>query len=501
MTDARNRNAQPGDRPELLDRALGDDELRLVDVLLEELCSAETGATSLPVLRQRHQPWLAAAVLLFGISVAVGVAVLTRSTGHPAQEPAPSPVPRPAPRPAPPVAVPPVGIERWRDSYIESGEAPSRSHDLGLLTRWATVSPSAAPRLPRDPRNNSFDAHRGSVVVHHPSTPTSTGLTAERTPELPPAMALLHDLLPANAHRTNVLRGEVRDAASLAEQPAQLLSLRCDADAELLLAQSLWRFSSLRRLELGELLDDTIANALSRTPLVELEAGCRGLTDAGIVALARVPSLRSLVLWGDLRPLSGSGFTALGQLETLRIGAPLPPALGTARAPTMLRHVLQLTHLHELQLVLTESAPDAADGHSMLFSSLAKMRALRRLGITSLSGSLSSLVRGVATLPLERLRLDGEALAAADVDALGAMHTLLELDLGNAWFHAPADAVAALGRLGNLQRLTLGTTNLPFDFRAALGAALPHCTICTDHLTVDPAGRQQLRRTGMRHAR
>lgn len=461
------------------DQVFGDDRLRLVDVLLEEVCTESVGSAVLPAGRRRIEPLLAAALVLLGIGVLVGVTVLQRPVDVPAQDPVPVPVPFP---------VPPNLLQDIARRQVEVRRPPSRTHDLGLLAQWGPDLPAPArgPRLPGTERSGVvFDLRDPDEL-----RPDVAGA------ELP-AVVLLRDMLPANAYQSEVLRAEVADAAELADQPAQILSLYCRGGDGAVLAQAMPRFTGLKRLRLGELLDDDVANALAgASPLVELEAGCRGLTDVGLQALSRVRSLRTLVLWGDLSTLTGQSFSALKQIECLRIAAPMEPRPRRAPELGLLAHVLQMSQLRELQIVMHEPPPDAADGSSALLPPLRAMPTLRRLGVVTLSGSLASLVRGLPTLQLERLRLRGAALTEADVETMGSLQALVELDLADAHFVSPATANAALRRLANVRRLVLGFTNFSYEQITELQQALPDCVVYTDVLTGMPGGPQEILRSG-----
>lgn len=469
------------------DQLLGDDKMRLVDVLLEEVCSAPGAVAHRSERRPHRDQWLVAALVLLGIGVAFGVAVLSRPATIPAQDP------RPDPMPIPPNRVPPNQVQEVLGTLVELGDAPSRTHELDRLAIWRPdqAGRASAPVGPRLPEMPDTGHSRVTIIAEDPAAaPRSIN-------EPPPAVALMRDLLPANAYQTGVLRAELGDTAQLAEQPAHLLSLRCDGGDSYLLAQALPRFTNLRRLQLGQLFDDHVANVLANAnQLEELEVGCQGLTDAGLLRLARLSRLRTLVLWGDLSTLTGKSLGALPRLQCLRVAAPIDTTRRSPAGLDLLQQMLALPQLHELQLVLTEPPPDAADGRSALSAPLAAMPALRRLSVVLLSGSHSSLVRGLSSLHLDRLQIHGDQLTEADVAALGELNTLVELHLGDARFAAPAAAVASLGRLSRLRRLVLGFTDLPDRDCTTLLRALPDCVVYTDGFSVKPDGSRQNLRSG-----
>ncbi|MCU0862959.1 MAG: hypothetical protein MUC36_04125 [Planctomycetes bacterium] len=461
---------------------LGNDQLRLVDVLLEEVCAGPVAPARLPPLRRHRDQWLVAALVLMGVGVAFGVAVLSRPAASPAQDP--QPAPRPAPGPTPdPTAL----LREALGSVLEVGKAPTRDHDLDWLAVWRPEV-TDAPRKAEQPRLPSpSDPGPGTIFLR------DEALKAPRQVEpLPPDVALLRDLFPSDASRASLLSAEFTDAAELARQPSHLWSLRCDGGDSYELAQALPRFTSLRRVELGPLFDDHVANALANgRQIEELIAGCRGLTDEGLQRLTRLTSLRTMVLWGDVSKLAGRAFRDLPRLQTLRLAAAIDTRRRGPGGLDLLQSVLHMWQLHELQLVLTSLPPPNSDGRSPLLAPLVAMPALRRLSVVVQSGPASALVRDLSLLHLQRLQIHSEELSAADVEALAGLPSLVELHLGDAQFQAPEAAVASLAQLPHLRRLVLGRTNLSLTDCTTLMRELPGCVIYVDRARLAADGTME----------
>jgi hypothetical protein len=462
---------------------LGCDQLRLVDVLLEEVCAGSVAPALLPKPRRSRDQWWMAALVLMGVGVAFGVAVLSRPDATPAQDPQPAPQPAPAPMPAP-EPTPTNLLQEALGSVLEVGQAPTRDHDLDWLAVWRPEV-TDAPRKARQPRLPApSDPGPGQIFLR------DEALEAPRQVQpLPPDVALLRDLFPSDASRASLLNAELTDAAELARQPSHLWSLRCDGGDSYELAQALPRFTSLRRVELGPLFDDHVANALANgRQIEELIAGCRGLTDEGLQRLTRLTSLQTMVLWGDVSKLAGRAFRDLPRLQTLRLAAAIDTRRRGPGGLDLLQSVLHMWQLHELQLVLTSLPPANSDGRSPLLAPLVAMPALRRLSVVVQSGSASALVRDLSLLHLQRLQIHSEELSAADVEALAGLPSLVELHLGDAQFQAPEAAAASLAQLPHLRRLVLGRTNLSLTDCTTLMRELPECVMHMDRATVAADG-------------
>jgi hypothetical protein len=449
------------------DRLLHDDELRFVDVLLDELLGPPPRAAvqpSPPV--RRGGRLLAAALLLLGLGVLCATAFLVREPVVPLQDPV-----RPPPADLP---LPPADLRAEAQAALQRLSASSNTleplADVVLgdddpargLTNWGPIRAAAAsPRIvdPRDPwarsepGRTSFRPERGAPV-------TDPRVTAPGTP----ALGLLRDVLPGRGGPATAAR--VVDPSQLADEPGHLQRLECGGGEPAAVAAAVRRFPGLRWVVLGAVLDDEVAAALSGCRgLEELEAEAVDVGSAGITALAGLPALRSLTLGGELGRDGAAALAGLSRLQRLRLAAPWP---GDPAA--LLGVVRRMPALSELQCRLT-AMPTAVAWADALVA----LPDLRHLGVVVDEGSLAALARVAATLPLASLRLGGGDLATADLQLLVRSPALRRLDLRGAMFAEPEAAATALASARQLTWLGLAFTNVGAERRLGLWDALPDC--------------------------
>jgi hypothetical protein len=362
--------------------------------------------------------------------------------------------------------------------------------DVRTLTEWGPE-----PHVPKAPRINDprelFPPGKHQGVGFRPAPGDTPSESAPSKPGVP-ALELLRDVLPGAKNGHGFVRAVVLDAKELAKEPGYLQKLHCVGGDRNDLSDALPRFQEVREVKLGPLLDNRVAAALAGCrALTTLDARTAGLDDDGLLALAGIPTLRSLTLTGDLTALSGQTVPALHRLETLRLDDALPALDPRDAARGMLPAVLRLSNLHELQIHLAELPPDDAKGASALLAPLAAMPRLRRLAIVVDGDSLGSLARGIASLPLERLRLGGGELATADVEALVNNGHLRHLDLRDVTFTDVPGSAKVLAKATHLRRLGIAFTNLEPTATESLLAALPRTILQTGTFRQRPDGKAE----------
>jgi hypothetical protein len=414
--------------------------------------------------RCRHRPWRGNLLGLGFRAIRALLALVALSAEGEAQQPA-------GPGPGPLGGG--TGISELLANTRQIREIPWENHALALLIDWAPEQkPSlknllVAPPAPGAMRANMF------------AFPQSPGRPLDETSSAAsgrPALALFGDRM---SNGTDLHRAEVADARALAAHPGYLRHLRCDGGSTAALAEQLFRFTSLHTLQLGPLLDDQVAASLAMAGQLEsVTAGCVKFTDAGMAALGQLPSLRTLVLYGDLNSVRGQTAPMLHGLRCLRIATPLDPGAGSRPGNReLLREVVRLPNLQELQFVLERLPMTALESRQQLLAPLRSLPALRRLGIVLLEGSLSPFLEDLVRMPLTHLRLSCEELTTADVERLAGMQSLRELDLTGVQFDDPDATVANLAKMKGCKRLGIAYCNLGFERRQRLVDALPGCLI------------------------
>lgn len=501
----------------MTDQLLQDDGLRFVDVLLEEELVAAAGGLA-PAVAPRPRPaWWMAALVLLGLGVTVGAALLRRLETEPVllQEPVQRVVPF-VPDDAQQLAafLPHVAMVRVQplhaldrgyetEGVTEPGcEAHSVAPETLRLLRgsWTRMADAgapgvAAPRILGQGGNVILlDPPRGAMkswarvqliaadgrglqlcfedpnVLCHDSTQWNPGAEAARC---------LHQLLEQARQHGEATRASTESLAALRAVPATVRWLSCRQATVDDLQEQLPRLQQVESLDLEGEFDDRIAVVLMVLPrLRELRMNGSGFTAAGWTRLARLPNLRSLRIRGSIPGLTHDALTTLGgRLETLAmVGdsvAPFPVA------ESLLPTIAQLPKLIELHLAVDcEARTDATvrdRNHDSIAATVLSMPNLRRLALAARNSDVSRWWPAIVRTQLEKLRLPGVVLDAAAVAQLAAMTALREIDLREVTI--PADVRTALSQLGQLTRLDVGSNGWHFADLQALQRALPRCSV------------------------
>lgn len=374
----------------------------------------------------------------------------------------------------PPIAAPQAVLAKFLDhvhaTSVQMRDMPWQGHALAALVEWAPEPKPIKLLTSPDPqgtlRCTTVMLPRSSGRPLIATSPAATGR---------PALALVRDLIRGSA----LDRVEVADVAELAAYAGYARTIRCDGGSADHLAAELPRFTNLRGLQLGTLLGDQVASALvGAVDLRELTAGSSGLTDEGVFALGQLPSLRKLVVFGDVSMIRGQTLSTLRQLQCLRIASPLKSRPGgNANHRQLVHAMVRLPNLQELQFVLERMPQTTREARELVVHPLTCLPHLRRLGLVLMHGTLTPYVEQIASRPLTHLHLGCESLTAADTAHLARMTSLRELDLSGVHFDDADAAVSSLVRMTGLQRLGVAHVNLTVAHRRRLLAALPGCVI------------------------
>ena len=468
------------------DAVLGDDGLRLLDVLLEE--EAIVAAAAHPAtLVAPARTWLRAIAALLGVVVVVATSWLAVQGTAPA--PADSPQdPTPAPRTVPfdPALLPRVvavrisGPERVvgeKGSVSKSPPSPSvEFREPAVLQGWRTAI--AACTVDKD--GKALRMFRIALVLDDGTLVAGTADVRGMLRFGDHARGTNHEvrdlLLMATQEHARQRRRVEQIATSLAELRALPADLRRVASPMLTAAELRDELARFPRLEVLEFVPHVRGRANladvepRRVPTADVVAGLASipnlrevtlhvdLLDAdGLRALAALPKLQVLNVVGEAKRLPASELGALAhRLDTLRLlaGEPSAAQLGAiATSPT----------LRELWLQCGPDFGPVAD-------CLAKLPALQRLslqgyGTLDADEALAAIARtGVHELRLANLRVDGKALAK-----LVAMTSLQTLELED--LRIEPEQLTGLAPLPQVQHLATDITSPKF---APLFAAFPN---------------------------
>lgn len=507
----------------MTDQVLQDDELRFVDVLLEEELGA--GADGLvPAVAPRPRPaWWLAALVVLGLGVTIGSAVLRRFGTDVGTNPVPlqEPVRRVVPfvpddakdlakflQQVAMVRVQPLhallrGFET--EGVTEPGsEAQSVEPDTLRLLRgeWTPVPDAVAPgmvTLGTEFRPLNGRARAGTLVhgigcaaarvqlvtadgrclqVHFDDPNALFVGTAAWNPGVE-AAGRLRALLDLARQQELASRATVQTLAELRALPTSVRWLSCMQATVDDLQEQLPRLQQVESLELDWVFDDRLAAVLLVLPrLQELRLNGAGFTAAGWTRLARLPNLRSLRVHGAIPGLTREALAKLGaRLETLAlVGDHLVPF---PVAESLLPTIVQLPKLVELNLAV--DGEDSAQftvrdwDHESIVAAVLSMPSLRRLALTARNSDVSRWWPALARTRLEKLRLPGVELDAAAVAQLAAMAALRELDLRGVTMSA--DVGIALAQLTQLTRLDVGWNGWNETELQTLRLASPRCIV------------------------
>lgn len=476
------------------DTVLGDDGLRLLDVLLEEETLASAAAVPAAIVAPTRN-WLRAIAALLGVAVVVATSWLAVCTQTAAPADAPQD-PAPAPR-----AVPFDSVRLGQVVAVRIGPQkqvgarfvvpPDKEHaefrQPEVLQRWRTAAAACAPDKDRKHRpmfQVELDLGDGTVMT---GTADIRGMLRFDGHACGSNTDVRDLLLMATQEITRQRRRTDQIATSLEELRAMPAELRRIASPMLTAAEvrnELARFPQLEVLEFVPHVRSgaALANVEPRTvPAADVVDGLAAiptlrevtlhvdlLNAEGLRALAALPKLQALNVVGDAKRLPTRELGELAhRLGTLRLlgGEPTAAQLGAiANSPT----------LHELWLQYgPEFAPAAA--------CLAALPALQRLslegyGTLDTDEALTAIARtGVRELRLANLRVDGKVLARlAD---MASLQTLVLEDL-----RIEPEQIAGGAPLLQVQHLATDITSPRF---APLFTAFPKAKVHTGEPT-DP---------------
>ncbi|MCU0862253.1 MAG: hypothetical protein MUC36_00550 [Planctomycetes bacterium] len=499
----------------MTDQLLQDDGLRFVDVLLEEELGAGADGSASAVVPRPRPAWWLAALVVFGLGVTVGAAVLQRLETDPVplQEPVQRFVPF-VPDDAQQLAefLPQVAMVRVQPlrvlqrSFEREGvtEPGSEAHSVDPATLRLLRGPwTPLPAVPAAMTEPRIQVNGGNLLVASPDGAlapwarvqliTADGRCLQLCFEDPAVLCLdsaqwnpgadaarcLRRLLEQARQQGQDTRAIAESIAALRAVPATVRWLSCRQTTVDDLQDQLPRLQQVESLELDGEFDDRLAVVLMVLPrLRELRVHGTGFTAAGWTRLARLPNLRSLHLRGSVPGLTREALATLGaRLETLAmVGDSLAPFPVAER---LLPTIAQLPKLIELHLAVdcearTDSAVRDRDPESIVATVLS-MPNLRRLALAARNSDVSRWWPTLARTRLEKLRLPGVELDAAAVAQLATMSALRELDLREVTM--PADARAALAQLRQLTRLDVGDNGWHHAEVQALQRALPRCSV------------------------
>jgi hypothetical protein len=391
---------------------------RQLDWLLDEVLGGGRAAAA-PRRTARAMPWLAAAIALFAIGAALGVAWLRALDDK--NDDAHAPVQQPAP------AIP------WRECH-GAGALDAVPADVTAL-KCFDFDDNACVRLAKFTKLEHLDL--SGMDVDDKGYAVSLPITDAGVRALAPLVALRSLSLSGCAH----MKGaglQVLEAMPRLEQ----LDLTYSG-VETLAVERLARLPSLRTLSLASCMNfhgRAIAAIASIPGLRVLDLrGCVTMSAKDALPLAKLKELRSLDLrdcQGRFRGQTEGGFAdvAGGQatfvdtdedgIPDKRVAPPPPPVQDGIGITDEVVAALAALPLESLKLGGSESLTDA------IGESLAKMTALRELDLTNLPKTKGALLARVPS-GLERLRLDDNRhLTAAALAHLPTLPKLRELGLG-----------------------------------------------------------------------
>ena len=465
------------------DAVLGDDRLRLLDVLLEEEALAAAALHPAAVAAPRH--WLRVLAALLGIAVVGATSWVAVRGDAPAPADAPQD-PQPARRTVP---FDPARLERVVGVRIApqrqvdaTGNAIARHvefRDPAVLQRWRTAIAACTPDKDGKPLHMiriELDLGDGTTMA---GTADIRGMLRFDNHGRGANEAVRDLLLMATQESARQLRRAEHIALSVEELralPADLRRLASPLLTAAAMRVELGRFHQLEVLEfvphlrnatpLGSVEprtvpgNDVVAGLASLPTLREVTLPVALLDADGLRALAALPKLQTLNVVGQAPPMPAKELGELARrLDTLRLldGEPTAEQLGAiAASPTLRELWLQCG---------PEFAPVAA--------CLAALPALQRLslqgpGTLDADAALTAIARTrIRALRLASLRVDGKALAR-----LVHLASLQTLEL--AGLRLDPDQLGGLAPLPQVQHLATDLTTPKF---AALFAAFPNATV------------------------
>ena len=434
---------------------------RLVEVLLEE----EFRRARAESPRRQNSRWLAAAVVLLGLSVVGGVMVL-RGGGDAGVAPVQDPMP--APKEPEAVALKTYAeflalagdVQRIRLDLVQSFGAPpagTKPPFVYLPGATASIEDPAKVRdfVARIPKladgMHGFRLHEetsgGLLTLELQDGRRIQGgvffgeyagfwlsVLGPAFPPPAPLLEILQDLYAQALANHRIAHGDTQSFAELAHVPATARAIRCLPPPPGSVAKHLSRFTGLERLhlEVTTTLGSGPQPIFLPTPLrLEEFAALRhlhhfqfpghGLVDADAAALARMKNLTSVRIDGGLGDLSEIGArTLVRNLDTLEL-------VGVRNAEVVLGAAIAAPRLRKLTLARIDLPPEL---FARLLKALVAMPTLVELDLGA--GCWTDLHMAMllkAKAPLACLRLQCTEVSTLGFGSLVALPSLRELDL------------------------------------------------------------------------
>lgn len=483
---------------------LQDDELRFVDVLLEDvLLEAEPAAVApRPVLAApRRTPWLTAAIFTLGLGVLVVASWLQRAERVSLQEPSQGPelrrfVPKDAAglaeflRQVTRVRVQPLhsfGGDMLREfRSLPGGEAEESSvARLGPLLQGWDACGEVAPKEPLV-RVRCFGADGRWLEARYvePSC-----LFVGEAGWIPPVggIRMLRDLAETAQRNLLATYARVQTPEALSALPGTIEFLAVADISDEVLERELPRLRALRALHVDRL-TDSLASKLRLLPVLRvLECSDNSVTEQGWASLAQIATLRDLRVFGALDALTPELLIKVGgQLTSLGL-----PGSHDHGFPVSARHVEAIRGFVELEELCVAVDFQAAEGASQavgspeidrapeqLLASILALPALRRMEFAATNCDHAELWPEFGKSRLRSLRIAGSKFDVRAIFALASMTSLRELDLRECALGAVE--YEALHGLTKLQRLDLRGAPVTATSLVGLRTALGECEVVGD---------------------
>lgn len=470
------------------DDLLGDDALRLLDVLLEEEVAAAThtnAATSPLVIapvRSANWQWLAAALL--GIAVVVATSWLTTHAPTPAPT---TPIQDPVPRA---VEVVPYDaallgqVVVVRTSLAQNFgfvEADANIHvetrDAAQLAAWREALTATSDRWSNPGAQFTIELGLADGKVMRGrgwfGSLTFGGTTIATTSALQEFLQGTNEAL-LRAHRR--ARGIAADLDELRELDPTSRAIVSPWLTGNEAKTELRRFPLLESIEFapGACLTrqadavkfrsgKDLASGLAEIPTLQHVVLLGAYLDAGALrALATLPKLRSLVIPSGLAEVPAEELGALARrLEVLHVQ-------GSLLSDEQLLAIRRSTTLKELWVRCGMTSQSLVDG-------LVALPSLRRLSVVGYGHDCSPLLAAIARTRVAELRLEEMSLtndAVAALAALPSLHTLHLVDISSAAF-----GTLDLEPLQQLRHLAFDWTWASTPWSERTRAALPNCAV------------------------
>ena len=483
---------------------LQDDELRFVDVLLEDVLlegAPAAAASHQDVAVPRRTPWLTAAVITLGLGVLAFASWLQRVERVRLQDPAPGQelrrfVPKDAAglaeflRQVTRVSVQPLhafGQDELREfRALPGGEADEAAvARLGpLLQGWDACS-EVAPKEPLV-RVRCFGADGRWLEARYVEPSCLFVGDAAWTPP-PSGVRMLRELAEKAQQNLLATYARVQTPEALGALPATIEFLAVADISDEVLERELPRLRALRALHVDGL-TDSLASKLRLLPVLrKLECSDNSVTEQGWASLAQIASLRDLRVFGALDALTPELLVKVGRQLT-SLGLPGSHDHGFPVSARHLEVIRGFVGLEELCVAVDfQSAagalqavglPEIDRAPEQLLASILALPALRRMEFAASNCDPAELWPEFAKSRLRSLRIARSKFDVRAISALASMTSLRELDLRECTLGAVE--YEALQTMTKLQRLDLRGAPVTATSLVGLRTALSECEVLGD---------------------